>query len=371
MMTTTIDRVKRHKAVQGATEFFGWWRDQLIQSLPRDWRQRLHTETATYWISIEEGQELVAAVNENDEPLYEFARADDPSIVASQVSAAVKAVEEDQPEFFALIDDSKVLMRTLMLPAATEDNLRQVLTFEMDKHTPFKADEVYFDARVLEHVAGGSKIRVGLALVRRSVIDDLIAYLRQRGVVLNGVDVAVDGGPLGVNLLPEEQRTVRDKRQIRLNLLFAGAFLILLYTVMWQSVVSREQALAVYDEEVEQVKSEAESVMELRKKLNDAKEAASFLAERRSGQTTVIGLLAELTELLPDDTWLQRLQVTGETLQLSGQTSETARIVGLLQEEARNVCEPNIRGAVTPDRESGKERFTIEAQLCRKTEENS
>ena len=28
------------------------------------------------------------------------------------------------------------------------------------------------------------------------------------------------------------------------------------------------------------------------------------------------------------------------------------------------VCSPNIRGAVTPDQASGKERFTIEGQLC-------
>ena len=368
-MTATIERFKRHKAFQGATEFFGWWRDQLIQSLPQDWREKLHTETATYSISME--ADHIAAINDRGEELFGFARSDDPAIVASQVAAAVKSVEEDQPEFFAVISDDKVLMRTLMLPAATEDSLHQVLRYEMDKHTPFKAEEVYFDATVLDHVAGGTKIRVGLAVVRRQVIDEIVGFLSQRGIALHGVDIASDSGPVGVNLLPAEQRTVRDRRQIRLNLLFAVAFLILLYTVMWQSVVSREQALAVYDEEVEAVKAEAETVMELRKRLNDAREAASFLAERRASQTTVIGLLAELTELLPDDTWLQRLQITGETLQLSGQTSETARIVGLLQEEARNVCEPNIRGAVTPDRESGKERFTIEAELCRKNKEQS
>ena len=41
------------------------------------------------------------------------------------------------------IPESSTLTRNLSLPAAAEDNLRQVLGFEMDRQTPFKADQVH------------------------------------------------------------------------------------------------------------------------------------------------------------------------------------------------------------------------------------
>ena len=41
------------------------------------------------------------------------------------------------------IPAERVLQRNLTLPVAAEDNLRQVLAFEMDRQTPFKADQIY------------------------------------------------------------------------------------------------------------------------------------------------------------------------------------------------------------------------------------
>ena len=40
----------------------------------------------------------------------------------------------------------EVLRRTITLPAAVEENLRQALTYDLDRHTPFKPEELYFDA---------------------------------------------------------------------------------------------------------------------------------------------------------------------------------------------------------------------------------
>ena len=40
----------------------------------------------------------------------------------------------------------QVLRKTINLPAAVEENLVQVLTYDLDRHTPFKPEEVCFDA---------------------------------------------------------------------------------------------------------------------------------------------------------------------------------------------------------------------------------
>ncbi len=44
---------------------------------------------------------------------------------------------------------SQVLRKTIVLPAAVEENLGQALAWDLDRHTPFKPEEVYFDAVVI------------------------------------------------------------------------------------------------------------------------------------------------------------------------------------------------------------------------------
>ena len=61
--------------------------------------------------------------------------------------------------------------RTLVLPAAVEENLRQALAYDLDRHTPFKAEELYFDAVVIDRDAARGTITVDLAAARRTVVD--------------------------------------------------------------------------------------------------------------------------------------------------------------------------------------------------------
>ena len=50
------------------------------------------------------------------------------------------------PRVVVALPPEQVLRKTITLPAAVEENLRQVLAYDLDRHTPFKPEEVYFDA---------------------------------------------------------------------------------------------------------------------------------------------------------------------------------------------------------------------------------
>ena len=60
------------------------------------------------------------------------------------------------------------------MPAATEENLAQVLSFEMDRLTPFRADEVYFDHRVVGRDAAAATLAVLVAVARRDIVDSRV-----------------------------------------------------------------------------------------------------------------------------------------------------------------------------------------------------
>ena len=75
-----------------------------------------------------------------------------------------------------------MLRKTITLPAAVEENLQQALAYDLDRHTPFKPDELYFDAVVVGRDAAeeGDPRRLGGGAARR-VVDQARAPRRELG----------------------------------------------------------------------------------------------------------------------------------------------------------------------------------------------
>ncbi len=44
----------------------------------------------------------------------------------------------------------EAIQKELALPAAVKENLSQVVAYELDRYTPFKAEQVYFAVKPLE-----------------------------------------------------------------------------------------------------------------------------------------------------------------------------------------------------------------------------
>ncbi len=61
---------------------------------------------------------------------------------------------EDVSEVVLCLPKDKALTRALTLPLAAEENLREVLAFEMNRQTPFRADQVYYDYMVVVGTPG-------------------------------------------------------------------------------------------------------------------------------------------------------------------------------------------------------------------------
>ena len=134
----------------------------------------------------------------------------------AQRRAAVRALLERAGETrgrarIALVP-GEVLMRPTTMPAATEENLAEVLAFEMDRLTPFKADEVYFDYRVVSRNAAAGQVVAQLAVARRELVDERLTTLRSLGINPHGVTVRDDAGlgGAGLDLLPQGHPGERD-----------------------------------------------------------------------------------------------------------------------------------------------------------------
>jgi general secretion pathway protein L len=350
-------RLRARYEKSGLAIFLRWWRDELVGALPPRWREWLAPDPIVLTIEpVDAGWRLRR---------LRGGRLEQEDHVEREPEALVRALgrispgADTLPHRVLLVPAGETLRRRIVLPAAAEEHLGQVLSYEMDRYTPFRADQVYFDFRIQRRDEAARQLAVELLVIPRGELDARLATLP---AALDAADVAEGGQPAGFNLLPANRRARRIDRRARLNLILAGGAALLLWLVMTQSLALREQALEALGEEVAAARRAASQSAELKRQLRDAIEGANFLARRKAEQPVVVDVLAEVTRRLPDDTWLQRLTFTGNRVQLQGQSARADKLIGILT-ESKCLANPQFQGIIQPDGATGKERFSLAAEL--------
>ena len=202
--------------------------------------------------------------------------------------------------------------------------------------------------------------RVAERRVPRAVLDQALQGIG--ALQLDAADVAAGELPAGFNLLPADRRARRVDKRLRLNLILALSAAALLWLVMWQSLALREQAIERLNEEKSVASAAAMQSAELKRQLRDAIEGANFLAKKKAEQAVAVDVLAEVTRMVPDDTWLERLSFVGAQVQLQGQSARADKLIGILT-DSRCLAKPQFQGIIQPDGATGKERFSLVADL--------
>ena len=148
-MTTIAARnwhkIKNSQGFASVAEFARWWKDELIGGLPPRWQDFLDHRPDRLLARVDADEVVLWRDHNGGEELGRFRFGDDLESSRQTILASLGQIEGERPQMVFLIESSKGLRKSMVLPAAAEENLRQVLAFEMDRHTPFKADQVYFD----------------------------------------------------------------------------------------------------------------------------------------------------------------------------------------------------------------------------------
>ena len=326
------------------------------------------------------------------------------------LSAVLAPRVESLPRWL-LLPAQGALRRHVTLPGAAADRLRDVLRFEIDRQTPFSVDEVYFDARPLGR-RGDGMIDAELVVIPRARLDAALAALAPPlRATLAGVDLALPNAidspaaapgaaaqgaqppgadplaagvaaaavpaegafaplapvsALGVNLMPSAQRRHRRDPLAVWNLALGALATAAIALGLWQILANRTAAADAYEAETKQRSAQARKVAAERKQLIDLVEGLRFLQQTRSGRPTSVEVLADLTRRLPDSTYVERVTIEDRRLMVVGLSSEASRLVERLQGSDlwRSMT---LTGALQPDPRTGKDRFTLTAELVVET----
>jgi general secretion pathway protein L len=356
-----LDRLRRAWRGSALPGFLGWWGSELAALVPPRWRYAFAGGQRWY---IVERQGHAWVLRRAGESLA-LASASDTDAAEHRTGQFARALGEADPadrRVALVLPMADVLRRRLVLPVAARDNLRQVVGFDVDRQTPFRADEVHFGVRDLSEGAGEGRFVAELAATPRATLDPLLDELATLGITPDRVDVARDLGLAGVDLLPPQRVPRRVDRQRRFNLALGVAIVVLAIAAMATWLHNRAAALDAMREEVDSMQADAKRVGALRQRLTESAGASGFLAKRKTETPAILPVLQELTARLPDDTWLERftLNASGQ-IGFQGQSPQAARLIDALK-GAKTIAEPSFQGTIQTDPTSGKERFYMQAK---------
>jgi general secretion pathway protein L len=368
----------------GLSGFWPWWTAQLGALVPTKPRAALARrrmrpvlvfdgDHATLWRPGMEGERAVML------PAASIALAGDAATIAIEGRAAVASLAAAgygamnvAPNVVVSVPPREVLRKTLVLPAAVEPNLRQALGYDLDRHTPFKADELYFDAAVVGRIPERNEIRVDLASCRKSVVDSILRHATAWGATVAAVvpEPPATASHSRLNLLPHEARSTRavwKRWQFWLPLgLVASVALAAVAIPLWQKrdYVITLNALA-NDARAQAGVSEA-----LRTELENKVGDYNFALERKYAYPSAFRVVDEVSRVLPDDTWLTQFEMkslakgkdTQREILVRGETANAGRLVQLV-EESPLFAQTAPRSPTTKIQPGPGEIFDLGAQL--------
>jgi general secretion pathway protein L len=144
-------------------------------------------------------------------------------------------------------------------------------------------------------------------------------------------------------------------------MLLLGA-LVMLVLAGWQLLDNRRAATAQLASQVEATAVRARAVAAQRQQLQDLVDGHAFFAAQRAQQPTATEVINELSRLLDDNTWLEKLSIEGGRLQLIGMSGSASSLVSKL-EGSRLWKSPSLTGVLQAGGGSKRERFTLTAEL--------
>ncbi|SEO99886.1 general secretion pathway protein L [Luteibacter sp. UNC138MFCol5.1] len=356
-----LDRLRRAWRGSALPGFLRWWGGELQAFVPVRWRAVF--AGGERWYAIERHGDAWRVRRAGE--AYAVAEASDGGATEDRAASLARAFADADPSdrrVALVLPPAAVLRRRLVLPLAARDNLRQVVGYDLDRQTPFRAEDIHFGVRELGEGGPEGRFVAELAATPRAGLDPLLDELAALGIQPDRVDVADGNALAGVNLLPPARVPRRVDRRRRLNGVLVAAIVLLAVACMAAWLHNRGVALQAMRDEVEAMRGDAQRVKELRQRLTDSAGASGFLARKKTEAPSILPVLEDLTRRLPDDTWLERftLNATGQ-IGFQGQSPQAARLIDALK-GASTIGDPSFQGTIQTDPTSGKERFYMQAK---------
>ncbi len=358
-------RTVRKNQSQGVIgDFLSWWWLELCALRPTAWGSN-PAQSSNLIFQLEDDQLVVRFQSqEGNEVLGHYSLTDESVDGEAALADKIRLLQKQQPVQQILLPSDWIAILPVTLPAAAKDNLEQVLRFEMDRQTPFKPADVYFDYSIVEQDRLQGDIQLDLAVVPRKRLEDLFSAVKRLGGTPGLMDVCTGQGDetLGYNLMPSGHGPERRPMFAGLNGILAGVALLLFIVALAIPPIQLYESRETLREQVSKARQVANKVAALRADYQAQVDSLQNLLGSGEQRPSNLQILDEVARLLPDDTWLSNLDLDPQGLKLQGESEGASRLISLI-ESSELFNQTTFTSPVTQNRRTGKEAFSMSTRL--------
>ncbi len=297
-----------HEAIiQWLLHAFRWWVDELLGMVPTEWRDRFLKRSATIAEVTEAG--VVYRDEQSGEVLQEKPR--------RSVKVAMPA--------------GQVLLRQIDLPILPASDLKRMVALDLDRLTPFKADQVLFDSEIVSRDEERGRQQVTIGVIPRQAAIRTLELSRANNIEPAAIGVSAGPGtPSALDFLP----ALRDieggsaaRRRATYIWIAAGVLLAFnLFMLTWRDASATNQLR----EAVESQQSPVTVAMRLRDQVQkEASRRATLL--RLQKQNAPLPVLEAVSQALPEGAWAEHYEWNGRTVQVRGFRKDTPDLLAKIE----------------------------------------
>ncbi len=317
--------------VGSVLSFFSWWRAELASLIPEPVRRRfggphrqsvicLNSPTSISFRDI--GEEPDASCR-----LVEFTDVKDKKLQSSLAKLKTTKVTR----IVLALSHRFVVRKRITLPLVPHAKIAAMIKFELERLTPFKVEDIYFDFHLVDRDEEQKRLQVDLFVARRSDVDFWNSALRSFGISPKRITALVDDEPADfLNLLaPGEREVVAGRQGLSVTLVCATCILIAANIYLpFYSLNAERDALSA---QVLTLRERMKVLTTVRSRVDEYQAMLDFTHQLNVSAAQPIMVINELTKKVPDHTWIYELDYSPEKIRISGQSEDASSLVSLIE----------------------------------------
>lgn len=265
-----------------------------------------------------------------------------------------------------LLRSERFIFKSLELPSRAAEFLTGVVRSQIDRLTPWSADQAAFGVSAPVDVGGG-RIAVTVAATAREMVAPFLHAFTALGAGSVKISARAAEAAPDVPAIAVVQENVggildiRLARRILVGVLAAASLIAAIANIA--SAVVNDRLEARQDELARQISRTRAAVMAARNAPGDPKTLAErALVSRKNKSPSPVVALEILSQILPDDTYLTELRIESDKLRLTGITREAPNLIRLI-EQSHHFSQAMFSAPITRSPSDPGDRFNIEARI--------
>ncbi len=340
--------------------FLIWWWQRLLECLPAALRGQQDELADAFIIEpVADASPPAVALTgrraSREEPLGRFG-------LTAAGMATLRRMLDSRPgtPLLLRIPPDTMLERPVTLPLAAERDIGRVLAYDMDRITPFTADEVFWTHAISERDRTRGRLLARLLIVPKAPFLSLLEVLKQAGLAPVALEATAPLRRVKLSRAP----SARDRWR-RWGLAGGGAAVgalalaAILLPFLLQSAERRQ-----VEAEIAALRPHVEAVDALRRDLAARAGSVDVVVAERTRVGDAVGVLAAITEILPDDTYLNSFALHQGRIEMTGQSDGAARLIAALSADPA-IRNPAFAAPVTRIQTGRADLFSIRAEIAR------